>query len=102
LTNRDIRFRTDMEQAVGELMTRDGLITVPLGTTLEEAKDILHQHRIEKLPVVDEEGRLRGLITVKDIQKQIEFPNATLDQQGRLRVGPPVGAGADAAGGALC
>ena len=75
LTNRDIRFRTEFDQAIGDLMTREGLITVPLGTTLEEAKNILHQHRIEKLPVVDEEGRLRGLITVKDIQKQIEFPN---------------------------
>jgi len=96
LTNRDIRFRTDLDQPVGELMTRDGLITVPLGTTLEEAKDILHKHRIEKLPVVDEEGRLRGLITVKDIQKQIEFPNSTLDPQGRLRVGAAVGVTQDA------
>jgi IMP dehydrogenase len=96
LTNRDIRFRTDLDQPVGELMTREGLITVPLGTTLEEAKEILHQHRIEKLPVVDEEGRLRGLITVKDIQKQIEFPNATLDLQGRLRVGAAVGVSQDA------
>jgi IMP dehydrogenase len=96
LTNRDIRFRTDLEQPVGELMTREGLITVPLGTTLEEAKEILHRHRIEKLPVVDEEGRLRGLITVKDIQKQIEFPNATLDLQGRLRVGAAVGVSQDA------
>src|SRR5437867_5708364 len=96
LTNRDIRFRTEFDQAIGDLMTREGLITVPLGTTLEEAKNILHQHRIEKLPVVDEEGRLRGLITVKDIQKQIEFPNATLDHQGRLRVGAAIGVGDDA------
>src|SRR5437867_2306858 len=96
LTNRDIRFRTEFDQPIGDLMTREGLITVPLGTTLEEAKNILHQHRIEKLPVVDEEGRLRGLITVKDIQKQIEFPNATLDHQGRLRVGAAIGVGQDA------
>ncbi|MEA2641100.1 MAG: dehydrogenase [Chloroflexota bacterium] len=96
LTNRDIRFRTDPDELIGDLMTREGLVTVPLGTTLEEAKEILHRHRIEKLPVVDEEGRLRGLITVKDIQKQIEFPNATLDSHGRLRVGAAVGVGHDA------
>jgi IMP dehydrogenase len=96
LTNRDIRFRTKFDEPIGELMTREGLITVPLGTTLEEAKDILHRHRIEKLPVVDEEGRLRGLITVKDIQKQIEFPNASLDSQGRLRVGAAIGIGREA------
>jgi IMP dehydrogenase len=96
LTNRDIRFRTEFDDPIGDLMTRDGLITVPLGTTLEEAKNILHRHRIEKLPVVDEEGRLRGLITVKDIQKQIEFPNASLDPQGRLRVGAAVGVGREA------
>jgi IMP dehydrogenase len=96
LTNRDIRFQSDLDQPIGDLMTREGLITVPLGTTLEEAKEILHRHRIEKLPVVDETGRLRGLITVKDIQKQIEFPHSTLDRQGRLRVGAAVGVGADA------
>jgi IMP dehydrogenase len=97
LTNRDIRFHTDLQQPVGDLMTSQNLVTVPLGTTLDEAKEILHRYRIEKLPVVDEEGRLRGLITVKDIQKQIEFPNSTLDLQGRLRVGAAVGVGADAA-----
>lgn len=96
LTNRDIRFQTDLQQPVGDLMTKENLITVPLGTTLEEAKEILHRHRIEKLPVVDEQGRLRGLITVKDIQKQIQFPNSTLDPQGRLRVGAAIGVGADA------
>ena len=96
LTNRDIRFHTDLDQPVSNFMTRENLVTVPLGTTLEEAKEILHKHRIEKLPVVDEEGRLRGLITVKDIQKQIEFPNSTLDPHGRLRVGAAVGVGADA------
>ncbi len=96
LTNRDIRFHTDLDEPVGNFMTHENLVTVPLGTTLEEAKEILHKHRIEKLPVVDEEGRLRGLITVKDIQKQIEFPNSTLDPHGRLRVGAAVGVGADA------
>ncbi|MPZ14344.1 MAG: IMP dehydrogenase [Chloroflexi bacterium] len=96
LTNRDIRFQTDLDQPIRDLMTSDGLVTVPLGTTLEAAKEILHRHRIEKLPVVDEEARLRGLITVKDIQKQIEFPNATLDTHSRLRVGAAVGVGADA------
>lgn len=95
LTNRDIRFCTDLDQPIRDLMTREGLITVPLGTTFADAKEILHRHRIEKLPVVDEDGRLRGLITVKDIQKQIEFPNSTLDAQGRLRVGAAVGVGPD-------
>lgn len=95
LTNRDIRFCTDLDQPIRDLMTREGLITVPLGTTFGDAKEILHRHRIEKLPVVDEVGRLRGLITVKDIQKQIEFPNSTLDAQGRLRVGAAVGVGPD-------
>ncbi len=95
LTNRDIRFHTDLDQPVCNFMTSENLVTVPLGTTLEEAKEILHKHRIEKLPVVDEDGRLRGLITVKDIQKQIEFPNSTLDPHGRLRVGAAVGVGAD-------
>ncbi|HEY3118179.1 MAG TPA: IMP dehydrogenase [Chloroflexota bacterium] len=96
LTNRDIRFRTDLDEPIGNLMTHEGLVTVPLGTTLEEAKEILHRHRIEKLPVVDEEGRLRGLITVKDIQKQIQYPDATVDARGRLRVGAAVGIGSDA------
>ncbi|MSQ24077.1 MAG: IMP dehydrogenase [Chloroflexi bacterium] len=96
LTNRDIRFHSDLDQRIGELMTREGLITAPMGTTLEEAKEILHKHRIEKLPVVDESGRLRGLITVKDIQKQTQYPDATVDSQGRLRVGAAVGVGDDA------
>lgn len=96
LTNRDIRFHDDLDQPIGDLMTSAGLVTVPLGTTLVEAKEILHRHRIEKLPVVDEERRLRGLITVKDIQKQTQYPNATVDRQGRLRVGAAVGVGDDA------
>ena len=96
LTNRDLRFAPDASQPVSGLMTSAGLVTAPVGTTLREAETILHQHKIEKLPVVDAEGRLRGLITVKDIQKRIAFPNATKDGQGRLRVGAAVGVGPDA------
>jgi IMP dehydrogenase len=97
LTNRDLRFRDEgVEQPVSALMTDRELVTAPLGTTLEEARAILHRHKIEKLPVVDAEGRLKGLITVKDIRKQIEFPHATKDEQGRLRVGAAVGVGPDA------
>jgi IMP dehydrogenase len=97
LTNRDLRFREgDEEQPVSELMTARGLVTAPVGTTLAEAREILHRHKIEKLPVVDADGRLKGLITVKDIRKQIEFPHATKDDQGRLRVGAAVGVGPDA------
>jgi IMP dehydrogenase len=96
LTNRDLRFAPDTSQPVASLMTGTGLVTAPVGTTLEEAEAILHRHKIEKLPVVDAEGRLRGLITVKDITKRIEFPNATKDERGRLRVGAAVGVGPDA------
>ena len=96
LTNRDLRFETDTAQPVSNLMTSRGLVTAPVGTTLAEAEDILHRHKIEKLPVVDSEGRLKGLITVKDIQKRVEFPLATKDEQGRLRVGAAVGVGPDA------
>ena len=92
LTNRDLQFETDMERAVGEAMTRDGLVTAPVGTSLEEAVRILHRHRIEKLPVVDEAGLLRGLITVKDVRKRAQFPNACKDERGRLRVGAAIGA----------
>src|SRR5205807_6177673 len=88
LTNRDLRFRDEgAEQPVSALMTHRDLVTAPIGTTLEEARAILHRHKIEKLPVVDSEGFLKGLITVKDIRKQVEFPRATKDEQGRLRVG---------------
>ena len=97
LTNRDLRFVDDVEQPVSGVMTSEDLITTPTGTTLEEAQSILHRHRVEKLPVVDERGYLTGLITVKDIQKKIQFPNATKDAQGRLRVGAAVGVGTDAA-----
>jgi IMP dehydrogenase len=96
LTNRDLRFAPDATQPVSALMTSRDLVTAPVGTTLAEAEAILHRHKIEKLPVVDAEGRLKGLITVKDIQKRIEFPNATKDAQGRLRVGAAVGVGSDA------
>jgi IMP dehydrogenase len=96
LTNRDLRFERDIEQPIANVMTSRGLVTAPLGTTLAQAEEILHRHRIEKLPVVDAEGRLRGLITVKDIEKRIQFPHATKDGRGRLRVGAAVGVGADA------
>jgi len=95
LTNRDLRFETDLEKPIRDLMTKENLVTVPEGTTLEEAKARLHEHRIEKLLVVDREGNLKGLITVKDIQKQIEFPNASKDHLGRLRVGAAIGASGD-------
>ena len=95
LTNRDIRFETDLDRPVSELMTRDRLITVPVGTTLEQARDSLHRYKIEKLPVVDENNMLRGLITMKDIQKKLLFPNAAKDEYGRLRVGAAVGVGPD-------
>jgi IMP dehydrogenase len=96
LTNRDLRFAPDASQPVSALMTSRDLVTAPVGTTLAEAEAILHRHKIEKLPVVDADGVLKGLITVKDIQKRIEFPNATKDEQGRLRVGAAVGVGTDA------
>jgi IMP dehydrogenase len=96
LTNRDLRFEKDTSQAVSAVMTSEELVTAPLGTTLAEAEGLLHRHRIEKLPVIDGGGVLKGLITVKDIQKRIEFPFATKDQHGRLRVGAAVGVGPDA------
>jgi inosine-5'-monophosphate dehydrogenase len=96
LTNRDLRFVEDHDQPIERVMKAAPLVTAPLGTTLEQAKDILWQHRIEKLPIVDDSGALRGLITVKDIKKQTEYPHATQDEQGRLRVGAAVGVGPDA------
>ncbi len=95
ITNRDLLFESDLDRPVGALMTSEGLVTAPVGTTLEEAQTILHRHRIEKLPVVDEARGLVGLITVKDIAKRRQFPNACKDEHGRLRVGGAVGAGAD-------
>jgi IMP dehydrogenase len=95
LTNRDLRFEEDTALPIARLMTSTNLVTVPVGTTLDDAKEILHRHKVEKLPVVDANGCLKGLITVKDIQKRIQFPNATKDEQGRLRVGAAVGVGPD-------
>ena len=95
LTNRDLRFETRLERRIDELMTRENLVTVPVGTTLEQAKAELHRHRIEKLLVVDEAGNLKGLITVKDIQKMMQYPNACKDELGRLRVAAAVGASGD-------
>jgi len=95
LTNRDLRFEKRLDRTVGEVMTRERLVTARPGVTLEEAKEILHRYRIEKLPVVDERDQLRGLITVKDIEKTIRFPNAAKDELGRLRVGGAIGTGPD-------
>jgi IMP dehydrogenase len=95
LTNRDLRFERNLDQPVSNIMTKENLVTVPVGTTLEEAERILQRHRIEKLLVVDKDFNLKGLITVKDIQKKLEFPSATKDEQGRLRVGAAIGATGD-------
>ena len=97
LTNRDLAFEEDLDQPVSNVMTSENLITAPVGTTLEEAKAILHKHKIEKLPLVDDKYLLKGLITIKDIKKAIQYPNAAKDQQGRLRVAAAVGVGADLA-----
>ncbi len=91
VTNRDLLFETDLERPVGDVMTKENLITAPVGTTLEKAEKILHENRIEKLPIVDEEGILKGLITVRDLMKKQLFPNACKDEMGRLRVGAAVG-----------
>jgi IMP dehydrogenase len=95
LTNRDLRFETRFDLPISEVMTKENLITVSVGTTLEEAEKILHQHRVEKLLVVDDQYNLKGLITVKDIQKKLKYPNAAKDAQGRLRVGAAVGSTSD-------
>jgi len=92
LTNRDLVFETDLSRPVREIMTSEGLVTAPLGTSLEDAEEILRRHKIEKLPVLDGDGRLTGLITVKDIFKRRQFPNATKDRHGRLRAGAAIGA----------
>ncbi len=96
LTNRDLRFETNVDRPIAEVMTKDNLITVPVGTTLDQAREILHRHKVEKLLVVDQQFMLKGLITVKDIQKMIKYPNACKDHLGRLRVGAAVGVGRDA------
>lgn len=95
LTNRDLRFVTDFQQPISALMTSENLITAPIGTTLEQAKAILCKHRIEKLPLVDKQGNLKGLITIKDIEKAIQYPNAAKDARGRLIVGAAVGVSKD-------
>ena len=95
VTNRDLRFETEMEKKISEVMTKDKLVTVPEGIGLEESKKLLHQHRIEKLLVVDGQGRLKGMITIKDIEKIKKYPNACKDHMGRLRVGAAIGVGED-------
>ena len=95
LTNRDLRFETRTDIPIGDVMTSSNLITVPVGTTLEEAEQILHKHRVEKLLVVNDQYELKGLITVKDIQKKLKYPSASKDDQGRLRVGGAIGATGD-------
>src|SRR5437763_5417994 len=95
LTNRDLRFETNVNRAIAEVMTRENLITVPVGTTLDAAREILHQRKVEKLLVVDRDFQLKGLITVKDIQKAVKYPNASKDSLGRLRGGAAVGVARD-------
>src|SRR6516225_2107044 len=95
LTNRDLRFETRTDVPISQVMTKENLITVPVGTTLEDAEKILHEHRVEKLLVVDDHYNLKGLITVKDIQKKLKYPNAAKDSHGRLRVGAAIGATGD-------
>lgn len=95
VTNRDLRFETDLGKNVSDVMTKENLVTVTEGITLEDSKKLLHQHRIEKLLVVDKKGRLTGLITIKDIEKLKKYPNACKDRMGRLRVGAAVGVGPD-------
>lgn len=95
LTNRDLRFESRFDLPISEVMTKENLITVPVGTTLDQAESILHQHRVEKLLVVDDQYNLKGLITVKDIQKRLKYPSAAKDSQGRLRVGAAIGATGD-------
>ncbi len=96
LTNRDLRFESNLDRPISDIMTRDPLYTVPVGTTLEQARELLHRHKVEKLLVVDDRYMLKGLITVKDIQKIVKYPNACKDGLGRLRVGAAVGVGRDA------
>ncbi|MBQ8885213.1 MAG: IMP dehydrogenase [Clostridia bacterium] len=95
LTNRDLRFESNYDQPISNVMTKDGLVTAPVGTSLEDAQKILGKHRIEKLPIVDENGYLKGLITIKDIEKSIQYPNSARDKNGRLLVGAAVGTAAN-------
>jgi len=91
ITNRDMRFLSDFNQKIGDVMTKDNLITAPVGTTMEEAQATLRKHKIEKLPIVDEEGYLKGLITIKDIEKAVQYPNSARDSKGRLLCGAAIG-----------
>ncbi|NMA65013.1 MAG: IMP dehydrogenase [Clostridiaceae bacterium] len=95
ITNRDLRFLTDYSQKIGDVMTKENLVTAPVGTGLNEAKEILRRHRIEKLPLVDDKGYLKGLITIKDIEKAIQYPNSAKDENGRLLVGAAIGVTSD-------
>ncbi len=95
ITNRDLRFEKNFDRSIGEVMTRENLVTAPVGTTLEQAKEILQKHKVEKLPIVDDHFVLKGLITIKDIEKAKQFPNAAKDAKGRLLVGAAVSTGAD-------
>jgi len=96
LTNRDLRFEDDFTRPISEIMTTEGLMTAPVGTTLDEAEQLFRRTKVEKLPVVDADGMLRGLITIKDLRKRIDFPDATKDAEGRLRVAAAIGTGTDA------
>ena len=91
ITNRDLRFMTDYNVPIKDVMTKENLITVPVGTTLEQAKEILRKHKIEKLPIVDDGNKLRGLITIKDIEKADRYPNSAKDEHGRLLCGAAIG-----------
>ncbi|MBR6923667.1 MAG: IMP dehydrogenase, partial [Oscillospiraceae bacterium] len=91
ITNRDMRFMVDLNSKIGDVMTKDNLVTGSVGTTLEQAQEILRKHKIEKLPLVDDEGYLKGLITIKDIEKAVEFPNSARDAKGRLLCGAAIG-----------
>ena len=91
ITNRDMRFLTDYSAPISEVMTKDNLITAPVGTSMEKAQEILRQHKIEKLPLIDENGYLKGLITIKDIEKAVQFPNSARDEKGRLLCGAAIG-----------
>ena len=95
ITNRDMKFETDMNQLIDNVMTKENLVTAPEGTTLAEAKEILRKHKIEKLPIVDKDFRLKGLITIKDIEKAEVYPNSARDEKGRLLVGAAIGATSD-------
>ena len=95
LTNRDMRFLSDFTQRIEEVMTKENLVTAPVGTTMEQAQEILRQHRIEKLPIVDDNGYLKGLITIKDIEKAVKYPLSARDKDGRLLCAAAIGATSD-------